>query len=117
MTTWFWYAILAAVLYGLHQVFTKLAAEHIGDGLGGFVVETTAALTIAVYLGWHGSLGNVTRGWTVQFFTIKRLRQKFISTTLDNLHPGPQRPDRDREVPVWFLGEISFLQLLIVFSS
>src|SRR5262245_2016764 len=52
MTIWFWYAIVAAVLYGLHQVFTKLAAEHIGDGLGGFVVETTAALTIAVYLGY-----------------------------------------------------------------
>ena len=52
MTIWLWYAIVAAVLYGLHQVFTKLAAEHIGDGLGGFVVETTAALTIALYLGW-----------------------------------------------------------------
>ena len=23
----------------------------------------------------------------------------------------------EREVPVWFLGEVSFLQLLIVFSS
>jgi len=52
MSTWFWYAIVAAVLYGLHQVFTKLAALHIGDGLGGFVVEATAALTIATYLGW-----------------------------------------------------------------
>ena len=52
MTTWFWYAIVAAVLYGLHQVFTKLAADHIGDGLGGFLVETIAALTIALYLGW-----------------------------------------------------------------
>jgi bacterial/archaeal transporter family protein len=52
MSTWFWYAIVAAVLYGLHQVFTKLAALHIGDGLGGFVVEATAALTIAIYLGW-----------------------------------------------------------------
>jgi len=50
MQTWFWYAIGAAVLYGLHQVFTKLAADRIGDGLGGFVVEGTAALTIAVYL-------------------------------------------------------------------
>ena len=30
----------------------KLAAEHIGDGLGGFVVEIAAALTIALYLGW-----------------------------------------------------------------
>src|SRR5437867_5111788 len=50
MATWFWYAIGAAVLYGLHQVFTKLAAERIGDGLGGFVVEASAALTIAIYL-------------------------------------------------------------------
>lgn len=50
MTTWFWYAIAAAVLYGLHQVFTKLAADHISDGLGGLVVEATAAVTIAIYL-------------------------------------------------------------------
>jgi len=50
MVTWFWYAIFAALLYGLHQVFTKLASDHIGDGLGGFVVEATAALTILFYL-------------------------------------------------------------------
>jgi transporter family protein len=50
MKEWFWYAIVAAVLYGLHQVFTKLAADRIGDGLGGFVVEITAALIIAFYL-------------------------------------------------------------------
>jgi transporter family protein len=50
MSDWFWYAIAAAVLYGLHQVFTKLASERIGDGLGGFVVEATAALIIALYL-------------------------------------------------------------------
>lgn len=52
MAPWFWYAVGAAVLYGLHQVFTKLAAERIGDGLGGFVVEASAALTIALYLAW-----------------------------------------------------------------
>lgn len=52
MATWFWYAIGAAILYGLHQVFTKLAAPQIGDGLGGFVVEGSAALTIALYLVW-----------------------------------------------------------------
>jgi bacterial/archaeal transporter family protein len=52
MASWLWFAIAAAVLYGLHQVFTKLAAEHIGDGLGGFVVEATAALTIVLYLGY-----------------------------------------------------------------
>jgi bacterial/archaeal transporter family protein len=50
MTAWFWYALLAALLYGLHQVFTKLASDHIGDGLGGFAVEATATLTIAFYL-------------------------------------------------------------------
>ena len=50
MTAWFWYAIGAAVLYGLHQVFTKMAANGISDGLGGFVVEGTAAITILVYL-------------------------------------------------------------------
>ena len=50
MVTWFWYAMFAALLYGLHQIFTKLASDHIGDGLGGFVVEATAALSIAFYL-------------------------------------------------------------------
>ena len=50
MSEWFWYAIAAAVLYGLHQVFTKLASERIGDGVGGFIVEITAALIIALYL-------------------------------------------------------------------
>ena len=52
MTPWFPYALAAAVLYGLHQVFTKLASDRIGDGLGGFVLEATAALSILVYLTW-----------------------------------------------------------------
>src|ERR1041384_6444215 len=52
MKTWFWYAVGAAILYGGHQIFTKLAAERISDGLGGFVVEASAALTILLYLGW-----------------------------------------------------------------
>jgi transporter family protein len=49
---WFWYAVGAAVLYGAHQIFTKLAANRISDGLGGFVVEGSAALTILLYLVW-----------------------------------------------------------------
>ena len=49
---WFLYAVAAAVLYGLHQIFTKLAADRISDGLGGFVVEATAALSILLYLAW-----------------------------------------------------------------
>lgn len=52
MNAWFWYAVGAAVLYGLHQIFTKLASSSISDGLGGFAVEASAALTILVYLAW-----------------------------------------------------------------
>jgi len=52
MAPWFWYAVAAAILYGAHQIFTRLASDHIGDGLGGFVVEGTAALTILVYLAF-----------------------------------------------------------------
>ena len=50
MAAWFWYAVIAAVLYGAHQIFTRIAADHIGEGLGGFVVEATAALSILSYL-------------------------------------------------------------------
>jgi bacterial/archaeal transporter family protein len=50
MANWFWYAVAAAVLYGAHQIFTRLAAERIGDGLGGFIVEASAALSILLYL-------------------------------------------------------------------
>ena len=58
MEKWFGFAIAAAVLYGLHQVFTKMAADRIGDGVGAFVVEGTAALTVLVYLGWLWSAGD-----------------------------------------------------------
>jgi transporter family protein len=60
MAQWFWYAVAAAVLYGAHQIFTRLASDHIGDGLGGFVVEVTAALTILLYLAalWFGDRWN-----------------------------------------------------------
>ena len=52
MSAWFWYAVVAAVLYGAHQIFTRMAADHIGEGLGGFVVEATAALSILFYLAF-----------------------------------------------------------------
>ena len=60
MAAWFWYAVLAAVLYGAHQIFTRLAAERIGEGLGGLIVEVTAALSILVYLSviWFGGRWN-----------------------------------------------------------
>ena len=52
MAAWFWYAVVAAVLYGVHQIFTRLAAERIGDGLGSFIVEASAALSILIYLAF-----------------------------------------------------------------
>lgn len=52
MAIWFWYAVVAAFLYGAHQIFTRLASDHIGDGIGGFVVEGSAAITILAYLAF-----------------------------------------------------------------
>jgi transporter family protein len=52
MAPWFWYAVIAAILYGAHQIFTRLASERIGDGLGGFVVEAVAAFSILLYLAF-----------------------------------------------------------------
>src|SRR6202022_4626997 len=48
VAAWFWYAVAAAILYGAHQIFTRLAADRIGEGLGGFVLEATAAHHISV---------------------------------------------------------------------
>jgi transporter family protein len=63
MAQWFWYAVAAAVLYGAHQIFTRLAADRIGDGLGGFVVEATAALSILLYLALFWLVGR----WNQKF--------------------------------------------------
>ncbi len=64
MTDWFWYAVGAALLYGAHQIFTKLAAERISDGLGGFAVEASAALTIFLYLAWLRFGGTWDQSWS-----------------------------------------------------
>jgi bacterial/archaeal transporter family protein len=65
MSIWFWYALIAAVLYGAHQIFTRLASQRIGDGLGGFIVEATAAISILIYLAalW------VSGRWNQKFTT------------------------------------------------
>jgi transporter family protein len=63
VAAWFWYAVIAAVLYGAHQIFTRLAAEHIGDGLGGFIVEASATLSILIYLAFLWLIG----GWNQKF--------------------------------------------------
>ena len=64
MPVWFYYAIGAAVLYGAHQVFTKLAADKISEGLGGFVVEGSAAITILLYLAYLRFGGKWNQTWS-----------------------------------------------------
>lgn len=73
MVPWVWYAVVAAVLYGAHQIFTRLASEHIGDGLGGFVVEGVAALTILGYLGALWFTGNWQQKFTLVGFNYSAL--------------------------------------------
>jgi len=72
MMAWFWYAVGAALLYGAHQIFTKLAANKIGDGLNGFVVEASAALTILLYLAWlrFGGTWNQTSSTPGVFWSV-----------------------------------------------
>jgi|SRR5882762_6948716 len=72
MNSWFLYAVGAAILYGLHQVFTKMASERISDGLGGFVVEGSAALSILIYLGWlwFGKRWNQTSSGQGVFYSV-----------------------------------------------
>ena len=72
MTDWLGIAIVAAVLYGLHQVFTRLAAGHIGEGLGAFVVESSAAAFVLAYLAYQRVSNHSTQpatsagvGWSV----------------------------------------------------
>ena len=72
MNAWFFYAVGAAVLYGLHQIFTKMAADHISDGVGGFIVEASAALTILLYLGglWLARKWNQTATSPGVFYSV-----------------------------------------------
>ena len=71
MKSWYFYAVGAALLYGAHQIFTKLASDRISDGLGGFVVEASAALTILLYLGYLRWFGGWTRPAAARVFTIQ----------------------------------------------
>jgi bacterial/archaeal transporter family protein len=65
MMSWFFYAVGAAMLYGAHQIFTKLASDRISDGLGGFVVEASAAATILLYLGYLRYFGTWNQNGSV----------------------------------------------------
>ena len=73
MAPWFWYAVAAAILYGAHQIFTRLAADRIGDGIGGFVVECIAALTILAYLGVLWFSGHWSQKFSWQGFNYSAL--------------------------------------------
>jgi bacterial/archaeal transporter family protein len=73
VAAWFWYAVIAAVLYGAHQIFTRLAAERIGEGLGGFVVEASAAVSILLYLAFLWLSGTWNQKFSVSGFNYSLL--------------------------------------------
>jgi len=73
MSPWIWYAVIAAILYGAHQIFTRLAAARIGDGLGGLVVEASAALSILVYLTFLWLGGRWNQKFTIAGFNYSLL--------------------------------------------
>jgi len=73
VATWFWYAVIAAILYGAHQIFTRLAAERIGEGLGGFVVEASAALSILIYLAFLWLSGRWSQKFSMPGFNYSLL--------------------------------------------
>ena len=73
MAAWFWYAAAAAVLYGAHQIFTRLASERIGDGLGGFVVEASAAAFILLYLAFLWLAGRWNQKFSMPGFNYSLL--------------------------------------------
>ncbi|MDP2908023.1 MAG: EamA family transporter [Nanoarchaeota archaeon] len=50
MEFWFIAALVAALAYGLHNIFTKIAAGHISDALGAFLLEITASVCILLYI-------------------------------------------------------------------
>ena len=73
VAAWFWYAVIAAILYGAHQIFTRLAAKRIGEGLGGFVVEASAALSILIYLAFLWLGGRWSQKFSVPGFNYSLL--------------------------------------------
>jgi transporter family protein len=73
MAGWFWYALVAAFLYGAHQIFTRMAADHIGEGLGGFVVEASAALSILAYLAGLWLFGRWSQKFSMAGFNYSLL--------------------------------------------
>jgi transporter family protein len=73
VAAWFWSAVVAAVLYGAHQIFTRLASERIGDGLGGFVVEASAAAFILLYLAFLWLAGRWNQKFSMPGFNYSLL--------------------------------------------
>src|SRR5437773_10951900 len=73
MAAWFWYAVVAAVLYGAHQIFTRLASERICDGLGVFVVEASAATFILLYLAFLWLAGRWSKKFSMPVFNYSLL--------------------------------------------
>ena len=58
MESWKLAVVGAAVLYGLHNIFVKLAAGRVSDQLGGLILEGTATLFLFAYLIYWWAIGD-----------------------------------------------------------
>lgn len=50
MPVWLLATLAAAILYGLHNVFTKMAAGKVSDNMGGLLLEGTATVLILLFI-------------------------------------------------------------------
>ena len=115
MAPWFWYAVVAAVLYGAHQIFTRLASDNIGDGLGGFVVEGTAALTILAYLGFLWLSGRWEQKFTMVGFNYSALTGVCVGTGTVAFFLLFQRGGPRSAVPAILAGGAAIMAIAGVF--
>ena len=111
MAPWFWYAVVAAVLYGAHQIFTRLASAHIGDGLGGFVVEATAALSILLYLAFLWLSGRWNQKFSVEGFNYSALTGICVGTGTIAFFLLFQRSGPLSSVPVILAGGAAIMAI------
>ena len=121
MAAWFWYAVVAAVLYGAHQIFTRIAADHIGEGLGGFVVEATAALSILLYLGifsfsWVVGIRNPARKEFSLFCSYRNLRRRWDNRLLSSFSKRGSAFFRSSDLG-WRRGDHGYRRHLYFFTN
>ncbi len=73
MPAWLVASILAAIFYGLHNIFTKLAAGKLSDSLGALLLESTAVICILAFYIYLSITGKKLTDATLQGITFSIL--------------------------------------------